>query len=155
MLALSLWEPHATAIAEGIKPYETRGWELLPRHIGVPVAIHAAKKVFRERDYPWDYFCEVRRRLAAVGVPLHRLSYGKVVCIVTFTRSIRLGAIQDKKMDLGPDLFWGDFQDVGEDGRERFAFKIGDVRKIPFDQRPAVTGRQGFFEVPNEIGLWG
>ena len=36
MLALSLWEPHATAIAEGIKPWETRGWDLLPRYIGVP-----------------------------------------------------------------------------------------------------------------------
>lgn len=150
-MALSLWEPHATAIAEGIKPWETRGWDLLPRYIGVPVAIHAAKKLFRERDYPWDYFCEVKRRLAGVGVPLHRLSYGKVVCIVTFAESRRTATVREQ----GGDLFWGDFEDVGEDGRERFAFKIRDVRKIPFDQRPAVTGRQGFFEVPNEIGLWG
>lgn len=151
MLALSLWEPHATAIAEGIKKYETRGWDLEPQYIGVPIAIHASKKEFRERDYPWEYFKEARDRLRAVGVPLSRLSYGRVVCVVTFTRSTRTAIVRSSETDL----FWGDFEDVGEDGRPRFAFKIADVRKIPFEQRPAIVGRQKFFHVPNEIGLWG
>ena len=151
MYALSLWEPHATAIAEGIKKYETRGWDLEPQYVGVPVAIHAAKKVFREQDYEWEWFKEVRDRLRAVDDPLHRLSYGRVVCIATFafsepTRATRL---------VQKDLFWGDFRDVGDDGRRRFAFKIADVRKIPYESRPLIVGRQKFFHVPNEIGLWG
>lgn len=151
MLALSLWEPHATAIAEGIKKYETRGWDLLPRYIGVPVAIHAAKKPFREKDYEWEYFKEVRDRLRVVGVPLHRLSYGRVVCIVTFTSSMKTAEARA----IETDLFWGDFRDFDENGNHRFAFKVDNVRKIPFDDRPLITGRQGFFDVPNEIGLWG
>jgi activating signal cointegrator 1 len=149
MLALSLWEPHATAIAERIKRYETRGWNLLPRYIGVPVAIHAAKKVFRERDYPWEYFKEVRDRLHAVGVPLHRLSYGRIVCVVTFTASGPTSIIRQ----AGGDLFWGDFRDVGDDGRDRYAFTIDDVRKIPVNRRTVVTGRQGFFHIPEDLAL--
>src|SRR5579863_3270636 len=107
MLALSLWEPHATAIAAGIKKYETRGWSLEPQHIGVPIAIHASKKEFREKDYDWEYFKEVRDRLRAVNVPLHRLSYGRVVCIATFTASLRTWVVREHETDL----FWGDFRD--------------------------------------------
>jgi len=151
MLALSLWEPHATAIAVRIKKYETRGWSLEAQHIGVPIAIHAAKKEFRERDVGFEYFKEAGARLRAAGVPLSRLSYGRVVCIVTFTASLRTRAVRAYE----PDLFWGDFRDVGDDGRERFAFKIADVRDIPFEHRPAIVGRQKFFHVPDEIGLWG
>ena len=151
MYALSLWEPHATAIAEGIKKYETRGWDLEPQYIGVPIAIHASKKEFREKDYEWEYFKEVRDRLRVVGVPLHRLSYGRVTCIVTFTRSIFTKLVRE----LDQDLFWGDFRDVGDDGKQRYAFEIAEVRKIPFENRPLITGRQKFFHVPNEIGLWG
>lgn len=151
MIALSLWEPHATAIAEGIKKYETRGWDLEPQYIGVPIAIHASKKEFRERDYPWEYFKEARDRLRAVGVPLSRLSYGRVVCVVTFTLCMRTAEAREQEKDL----FWGDFRDFDENGNSRFAFKIADVRKIPFEQRPVIVGRQKFFHVPNEIGLWG
>ena len=73
MKALSLWQPHAIAIGLGIKRYETRCWQLRPQEIGVPVAIHAAKKEFRERDYPWEYFKEVRDRLRVAGCRLGRL----------------------------------------------------------------------------------
>jgi len=151
MWALSLWEPHATAIAAGIKKYETRGWSLEAQYIGVPIAIHGSKKEFRERDVGFEYFKEARERLRAAGVPLSRLSYGRVVCIVTFTASLRTHTVRQVERDL----FWGDFRDVGDDGRQRFAFKIDDVRNIPFEQRPAIVGRQKFFQVPNEIGLWG
>jgi hypothetical protein len=51
--------------------------------------------------------------------------------------------------------FGGDFTDRGDDDRERFAFKLENLRKIPEQQQPEVRGMQGFFEVDNEIGLWG
>ena len=164
MRALSLWQPHAIAIGLGLKLYETRDWQLRPADIGVPVAIHAAKKEFRERDYPWEYFKQVRDRLRAAGQLLHELDYGKVICIATFSACIRTtSAIQIQlgeapiplMADLPNSLFWGDFSDVDEFGKQRWAFKIENVRLIPKMQRPEITGRQGFFEVPNEIGLWG
>jgi hypothetical protein len=151
MKCLSLWQPHAIAIGLGLKLYETRGWQLRPEEIGVPIAIHAAKKEFRERDYPWDYFKEVKTRLAAASVPLHKLDYGKVVCLCVFTCCIRTGALRGK---IGDAEFWGDFRDVGDDGKERYAFKVGQVKLIPAEHRPLIVGRQGIFNVPDELGLW-
>jgi activating signal cointegrator 1 len=162
MKALSLWEPHATAIAVGLKPWETRGWFLDYRG---PLAIHASKQLFKEKDWDWNWYCEVKKRLSLAGVPLGHLSYGKIVCIVDVvdcvpTAKVRELAERDRKPEgtllKFPDwFFWGNFNDRGEDGKLRFAFKLENVRKIPLAQRPLVVGRQGLFEVPNEIGLWG
>lgn len=151
MRALSLWQPHAIALGLGLKLYETRGWQLRPADIGIPIAIHAAKKKFREQDYSWEYFKEVRARLRAADVPLWRLDYGKVVCIVEFTACVRPATVRG---NIGQAEFWGDFSDVGEDGRERWCFKSRLLRLIPEAQRPEIVGRQGFFDVPNELGLW-
>jgi hypothetical protein len=158
MKALSLWQPHAEAIALGLKPFETRGWATEYRG---PLAIHAAKKVFREQDYDWNWFRECKARLSVAGMPLWRLSYGKIVCIADLVECLPTEAVRDTAtvaMNAGIKvnwLFWGDFQDRGEDGRLRFAFKLDNIRKIPEAQRPEIKGMQGFFEVPNEIGLWG
>lgn len=45
MKAISLWQPWASLIACGAKPYETRSWAPPRDLIGQPIAIHAAKKV--------------------------------------------------------------------------------------------------------------
>ena len=161
MRALSLWQPHATAIALGLKPWETRGW---PTGYRGPLAIHASKKVFREEDYEWEYFKEAKRRLSEAGMPLWRLDYGKVVCIADIVDCVPTAVVRDtarqwaqarESVSMPLWYFWGDFTDQGDDGRPRFAFKLDNVRRIPEQMRPAVLGRQGFFEVPNEMLLWG
>lgn len=45
MKAISLWQPWASLIACGAKPYETRGWAPPRGLIGQTIAIHAAKKI--------------------------------------------------------------------------------------------------------------
>lgn len=45
MKAISLWQPWASLIACGVKPYETRDWAPPRGLIGQPIAIHAAKKI--------------------------------------------------------------------------------------------------------------
>lgn len=45
MKAISLWQPWASLIACGAKPYETRSWSPPRELIGQRIAIHAAKKV--------------------------------------------------------------------------------------------------------------
>ena len=166
MKALSLWQPHASAIALGLKPYETRGWDTTYRG---PLAIHASKKTFREKDYEWCWFQETRKRLSLAGMPLWRLPYGKIVCIVEVVDCVPTAKIRElarAAMEPGgtvtkpklppPDwYYWGDFSAYGEDGRPRFAFQLENVRKIPEQQQPVVVGRQGFFDVDNDIGLWG
>ena len=47
MKAISLWQPWASLIACGAKPYETRSWAPPRDLIGKPIAIHAAKKIDR------------------------------------------------------------------------------------------------------------
>lgn len=149
MKCLSLWEPHATAIAIGLKPYETRAWQLPTWAIERPVAIHAARNVFRERDYDYAWFKETKQRLSVVGVRLEDLAYGKIVCVVWFAGWERTVKVAPR---LSPDeLFWGDFRNIGDDGKRRFAFKVQHVNPIPKDARPAVLGRQGFFNVPDEL----
>jgi activating signal cointegrator 1 len=48
MKAISLWQPYASLIACGAKPFETRDWAPPPGMIGQPIAICAAKKIDRE-----------------------------------------------------------------------------------------------------------
>jgi len=48
MKAISLWQPWASLIACGAKPYETRHWSPPRELIGQTIAIHAAKKIDRE-----------------------------------------------------------------------------------------------------------
>jgi activating signal cointegrator 1 len=43
--AISLWQPWASLIACGAKPFETRDWPPPRDLIGQPIAIHAAKKI--------------------------------------------------------------------------------------------------------------
>lgn len=45
MKAISLWQPWASLIACGAKPYETRSWAPPRDLIGTTIAIHAAKKI--------------------------------------------------------------------------------------------------------------
>ena len=45
MKAISLWQPWASLIACGAKPFETRSWAPPRELIGTTIAIHAAKKI--------------------------------------------------------------------------------------------------------------
>ena len=48
MKVISLWQPWASLIACGAKPYETRDWAPPAALIGQTIAIHAAKKVDKD-----------------------------------------------------------------------------------------------------------
>ena len=48
MKAISLWQPWASLIACGAKPYETRSWAPPSTLIGTTIAIHAAKRVDKD-----------------------------------------------------------------------------------------------------------
>jgi hypothetical protein len=145
MKTLSLWQPHAAAIALSLKPFETRGWYTSYRG---PLAIHAAKKLFKRSDYPQDYWEESCAQLSKAGCPYWELDYGKILCVVDVVDCVPTGALRGR---IGGAEFWGDFRDVGDDGKKRYALKLACVRLIDAYKRPVVTGRQGFFNVPDNI----
>jgi hypothetical protein len=145
MRTISLHQPHPTAIMLGLKPYETRGFSTDYRG---PLAIHAAKKNFDYRHYPLDYYQEVGMRFKEAKFPLYALDYGKVLCVVDLVDCVPTSRLRGR---IGRYEFWGDFRDKGDDGKDRYAFKLENVRVIPAHKRPLVTGRQKWFDIPDGI----
>ena len=112
MDALTLWQPWASYIAEGLKRYETRSWGLPGRFYHRPLAIHAAKRpAFKD---PWlpelDYEPPLGAFVAVVIVD---------ACIPTndwWNMADQLSLLERSVGDFGPD---------------RFAWRISAVFKLP------------------------
>lgn len=135
MRALSLWQPHAQAIALGLKIYETRHWKTDYRG---PLVIHAAKKVCSYKDFRPDIWEEMCYRFSREKFPMYALDYGRALCVVDLVDCIETSRMNPPESTWG---FWGDFTPG------RFAFKLENLRVIPAYKRPLVTGRQRFFNV--------
>lgn len=140
MKALSLWQPHAQAIALGLKPWETRDWSTNYRG---PLAIHAAKRRWDDIGR-WHEVARAQLREASrLGVfGMLNMPYGAVVCVADLVDCVRTSELRGRIPE--EHEFWGDFSD-GERGLGRYAFHLKNVRLV----RPAfaVRGQQGFFEV--------
>ena len=54
MQAITLWQPYASLIAEGIKTTETRSWAPKKEMLGERIAIHASKRKISTAD--WERF---------------------------------------------------------------------------------------------------
>lgn len=50
MPAITIWQPWATLIAEGLKPHEFRGWPAPSRLVGQRIAIHAGARPARREE---------------------------------------------------------------------------------------------------------
>ena len=113
--ALSLWQPWASLIAIGAKPFETRGRCPPRRLIGRRIAIHAAGRKPRLADLDGETFeamCEAfgyRRWLEA-------LPRGAVVCTALLVEGLPVERVPH-------DLF-GDFSPG------RWAWRLDDVRAV-------------------------
>ena len=88
MKAISLWQPWASLIAEGIKTSETRSWAPPAALVGERIAFHAAKRPITKLDILVSWGDELRAAACAlVGAenPYNRryfkrgLPYGAVV----------------------------------------------------------------------------
>ncbi len=115
--AITLWQPWASLIAVGAKPYETRGRPAPVRLIGKRIAIHAAKRpitlVGLDR--------ETVDAMMAVLPRIYDLPLGAVVCTAILTESLRAD-------ELAGDLF-------GDYGGGRWAWRLTDV--VSMDPVPA------------------
>ncbi|KQM21921.1 ASCH domain-containing protein [Novosphingobium sp. Leaf2] len=61
MKALTIWQPWASLIVAGAKPYEFRGWRTPRALIGQRIVIHAASRKIDEREAA-DLFVTLRDR---------------------------------------------------------------------------------------------
>lgn len=130
--AISLWEPWATLVRLGRKPYETRHWETLYRG---PLLICAAKGGIAQ--------AELMVQCLKFGLNFTDLHPGKAVALVNLEDCLSTEIVSHS---LGREvLATGDFSPG------RYAWKF---QPISLDFEPfAVKGRQGFFniEIPNSL----
>jgi len=128
MIALSLWEPWASAMALGIKVNETRSYWTGVRG---DVAIHAAKKPMdRDARETWDIFLKP----AGAVEP----QYGKIVCVVEIEEVVPSEVFRDAKLPLtSEEAALGDYSE------RRWVWRTTNLRRL---QTPVpARGYQGFW----------
>ena len=129
MMAISLWQPWATLIADHRKPHETRSFAPPQRLMGRDIAIHAAKHM------------DLDTRLLAKqwGYDPGTLPHGAIVAVVRLSSCMRTELFSSPPYDAE----YGDFTPG------RWAWRLEYIRKI---RRPiACVGHQGFFPVPELV----
>jgi len=134
--AISLWQPWASAIANGVKHIETRHWRTW--HEG-PIAIHAAKKRTRELRGVFNHLIlEFGGFAGAFESPFDDLPFGAIVATANLLECVRTDMIA-KSMLTREEIALGDYS------RGRYAWILTDIKKLPTPV-PA-TGHQGLFNV--------
>lgn len=133
---LSLWQPWASLLMDGIKRHETRGWAPPLSLIGHVIVIHAAK-----------------RRVKASGISreLAELLEERKLYLEAFPRGVALGAVM--LQDVYPtNPCWADTEDLicGNWGPGRFAWKFSGPR-IMFKPHIPLRGRQKIFYVDKAL----
>lgn len=118
--AISLWQPWASFIAIGVKPYETRHWRAPVRYVGHRIAIHAAKRRLDTDDVQWWH---------EVSKQVHRPPLGAFVCTAFLKEIIPTSAVK-----------WDEF---GDYDAGRFAWHLTDIE--PIDPAVPGIGHQGFW----------
>lgn len=150
MKALSILQPHASLLISGLhKPYETRSWKPWAHLIGQRIWIHAGKAT-DDLEEMMEYLCD-----RADGGPfdpaweayreaLKQMEFGH---LKEMPRGRLLGTAvlanfvpTEKLVEPG---YFGNF------GPGRFAWHF--VEHQPLEMPIPFTGKQGFFEVPDDI----
>lgn len=128
MKALSLTQPWATAVAIGIKQWETRSW---PTSFRGEVAIHAAK------GYPkWaKEFTAIEQEEGRL--PQGSLPLGAIVCLAEL---VSCRSTEEVDKEIGEiERMYGDYSEG------RFAFKLVNIR--PLAEPVPWRGALGFWAV--------
>jgi hypothetical protein len=142
MRAISLWQPHASAIPAGLKTIETRSWATDYRG---PLAIHAAKRWTKAERAFWQWMVReperfvARAAFAALGIEdADDLPRGAIVATCE-VYDCKPSVLLTQK--YGPatkvEQQWGNF----ESGR--FGWLLRNI--VPLKVPVPCVGRQGFF----------
>ena len=113
MPALTLWQPFATLIADGVKVRETRSWQPPQSLIGRRIAIHAGQRMADQWALEQETVDAIVERY---GWDWRKLPRGAVVAT-----AIVVAYAQTMGKELDPH---GDYR------AGRFYWALGDVRRI-------------------------
>jgi hypothetical protein len=136
MKVLSLTQPWATAVALGLKRWETRSW---PTSFRGEVAIHAAKAFPKwAKEFAAETMKGSNLKHLSMGVPL-----GKIVCVCYLSACCKTRSLVLSEAISEQEQAWGDYAEG------RFAFELRDVRELRVPV-PA-KGALGFWNVSPEL----
>src|SRR5579864_9472253 len=140
MKALSLTQPWASAIALGLKQWETRSW---PTKFRGQVCIHAAK------GYP-NYAKEFAEEKRMSDLPL-----GVIICVADLVGCEKTevvlgsneGLYQANRIISKQEEEWGDYSDG------RYAFQLENIKvlKIPVIAKGALNFWSVPWDIANEV----
>lgn len=147
--AISLWQPYASAIALGLKRYETRGY---PTRWKGAIAIHAAQKRSREMRALFCSMVEAYPVLRSgfgvkrgdfAGDVYDALPFGEVLAVAQMDGSLPTQTARETVTPMERAL--------GDYAGNRFAWPLSQVKLLrkPFP----FSGKQGFFfvNIPNRL----
>lgn len=139
MKALTIWQPWATLIISGWKPYEFRSWAAPASIVGQRIGIHAAKrrmKMGELRDI-MDYACSPQGQADGIDI----------ACMDLLERVWRRQVELPMSAVLGTALL-GQPKGVQQklDG-PRFAWPM--IAPDPFADPIPMKGAQGFWNMPS------
>jgi len=149
MKAITLWQPWASFIAVGIKPFETRDWAPPKWLIGKRIAIHAAKKRVDLSNLEWAHRCGIEGEPPLGAVVCTAILAGAYQCgahvrdgggqLCATILSVRDGSRHQRVAWLTAGI---PVDDYGDFSNGRWAWWLTDIeRHVPI----AAKGAQGFW----------
>ena len=149
MIAVTLWQPWATAIAVGAKHIETRGWQT--GHRG-PLAIHAAKRRIKGELRDFDMDPEWSAALGILGHLEDELPFGAIVAICYLFDCLRTEWVAPEVLDTlhrreGWSAGWTE-RTMGDFTPGRYGWILNNI--TPLKKPLPYKGMQGFFNVPDQ-----
>jgi len=140
MRALTIRQPYATLIMQGVKQFETRSWRTEYRG---PLVIHAAANGARIHG---DQLRRMEKRLRIMPTALMGLDYplGAVLGVVELVECL---PISPRLIDaLTPREKWlGWYSDGG------FVWDLARAGRVRFAEPIACAGRQGLWTLPADL----
>lgn len=150
MMAITIWQPWASLIAAGAKPYEWRGWPPPKRLIGQRIAIHAGARAVR-RDEVASLLYQVQKAGGAdtslvpeIALPLLETWHAtpRMLPLSSILCTAQLGEPMTAAQYARGRGFVGDSDRIAHN---KWGWPLTDVR--PLEPFVPQRGAQGFFEV--------
>lgn len=140
MRAISLWQPFASLIAAGAKPFETRSWAPPLRLIGTRIAVHAAARKPTRGELDIIYH-DVAEALGFCHWHL-RVPYGAVVCTAVLSGAWQVSTcLLDRSILSSGESIKADA--FGDYSLGRWCWRLTEIQ--PFKEPIPTRGAQGFW----------
>lgn len=150
MKALTVWQPWASLIMAGFKPYEFRGWPAPRSVVGQRIVIHAGGRALKKTEVR-DLINQLAASAFCGGLKIDAVTFLEDVLMDrrTLPRAAGLGTVllgePKQSCDLWPDHFEG-LSDSDRREHSNWAWPVSEIE--PFEPIVPIKGHQGFWHWP-------